>query len=56
METDRRKKQYYSIWVNWENRVISFHKVEGFEERRFPTHKEMFQFAVEKGFGGFAVM
>lgn len=44
-----------SIWVNWENRVISFQKADGFEELRYVSHEEMLRFAVAKGFEGFGI-
>lgn len=47
--------QVYSIWVDWKNRVISFHEASGFEKLEYPTHQEMFKFAIEKGFSGFAI-
>ena len=52
---DKAKEPVYSIWVDWENRVISFQKAEGFEKLEYPTHDEMFAFAIEKGSGGFAI-
>ena len=45
----------YSIWVNWEKRIISFEKVEGFQELQYKTHDEMFRFAIEKGNEGFGI-
>lgn len=54
METEEEEK-VHSIWVDWEKRVISFQKAEGFEELQYPTHEEMFSFAVEKGFAGFGI-
>ena len=45
----------FSVWVNWERRVISFTKEHGFEELVFPTHEEMLQFAIERGNEGFGI-
>lgn len=45
----------YSIWVDRKNRVVSFQKVDGFEELQYPTHKEMLAFAIEKGLAGFGI-
>lgn len=53
MESEDEK--VHSIWVDWENRVISFRKADGFEERQYPTHEEMFQFAIQKGNEGFGI-
>ena len=54
METEE-EAQIYSIWVDWKNRVISFQKAEGFEKLEYPSHEEMFAFAIEKGFAGFGI-
>ena len=40
------EEEMYSIWVNWEKRIISFEKVEGFQELQYKTHDEMFRFAL----------
>ena len=49
------EEKMYSIWVNWERRVISFTQENGFEELTFPTHDEKFQFAIEHGNEGFGI-
>lgn len=49
------EKQVYSIWVNWEKRIISFEKEEGFQELQYKTHDEMFRFAIRKGNEGFGI-
>lgn len=49
------EKRNHSIWVDWEKRIISFREAEGFEELKYPSHKEMFEFAIEKGFAGFGI-
>lgn len=45
----------FSIWVNWEKRVISFSREDGFEEVRFQTHEEKLKFAIERGNEGFGI-
>jgi len=52
---EEKEKMKFSIWVNWEYRIISFQQVDGFEQLQFPTHEEMFRFAVEKGNEGFGI-
>ena len=47
--------QIYSIWVNWEKRVISFSEEDGFEKIQFQTHEEKFKFAIERGNEGFGI-
>ncbi|MBQ7050296.1 MAG: hypothetical protein IJN87_06680 [Firmicutes bacterium] len=50
-----REEEVFSIWVNWEKRVISFSEEAGFEELRFPTHDDKFKFAIERGNEGFGI-
>ena len=52
---EREGETVFSIWVNWEKRVISFTQEKGFEELTFPTHDELFRFAIERGNEGFAI-
>lgn len=54
MSNEEREKMY-SIWVNWEKRIISFEKEEGFQELQYKTHDEMFRFAIRKGNEGFGI-
>ena len=46
---DREEEAVFSIWVDWENRVISFSEEYGFEELRVPSHEEKFKFAIDRG-------
>ena len=48
-------KQCWTLWIDWENRVISFQKAKGFEELTCDTHAEMLRYAVEKGSEGYAI-
>ena len=52
---EREEETVFSIWVNWERRVISFTQENGFEELTFPTHQDKFQFAIERGNEGFGI-
>ena len=52
---EREEETVFSIWVNWERRVISFSEENGFEELQFPTHEEKFKFAIERGHEGFGI-
>ena len=45
----------WSVWVDWSRRIVSFREVPGFERLDYPTHDEMFQFAIEKTMNGFAI-
>ena len=53
MEDEEEKT--HPVWVDWDNRVISFQKAEGFEELQYSTHEEMFAFVIEKGSAGFGI-
>lgn len=44
-----------SAWIDRVNRIVSFQQAEGFEEVRFPTHREMFQFVIEKSRTGYRI-
>ena len=52
---ERDEETVFSIWVNWEKRVISFTEENGFEELRFPTHEDKFKFAIVRGNEGFGI-
>ena len=52
---EREEETVFSIWVNWNRRVISFSPDEGFEELSFETYEDKFQFAIEKGNEGFGI-
>ena len=52
---DREEETVFSIWVNWDSRVISFTEADGFEELNFPNHEKKFEFAIEKGYEGFGI-
>ena len=51
----RKDETVFSIWVNWETKVISFSEENGFEELRFPTQVEKLQFAIDRGNEGFGI-
>lgn len=55
MNKENEDAQLYPIWVDWDNRVISFCEAGGFEKLEYPTHEEMLGFAIEKGFKGFGI-
>ena len=52
---DREEETVFSVWVNWERRVISFTRENEFEELQYPTHEEMFRFVIEKGNEGLGI-
>ena len=52
---EREEDTVFSIWVDWENRIISFSEENGFEELQYSTHDEMFQFAIDRGNEGFGI-
>lgn len=48
-------KEVWPLWIDWDDRIISFHEVEGMVRLEYQTHKEILAFAVEKGFEGFGI-
>ena len=55
MERENEETDLFSVWVDWQNRIVSFQQAEGFEKLEYPTHQEMFQFAIEKSMSGYAI-
>ena len=43
------------LWVDHYNRIISFKKADGFEERVFLTHEEKLDYAFSKGSQGYRI-
>ena len=41
------------LWIDHQNRIISFQKVSGFEPMSFPDHESMLAYAFEKGSSGY---
>ena len=52
---EREGEKVFSIWVDWETKVISFSEENGFEELRFQTHEEKMKFAIDRGDEGFGI-
>lgn len=52
---DREEETVFSVWVNWEQRLISFTYENEFEELQYPTHEQMFRFVIDKGNEGFGI-
>ena len=48
-------EKQFSLWVNWEAKVISFSPDEGFEELRFQNHEDKLRFAIERGKEGYGI-
>ena len=55
MEKEKEQQQVWPVWIDWENRILSFREEKAFEKREFSTHEEQFQFAVERTGEGFAI-
>ena len=52
---EREEEAVFSIWVNWESRIISFSEENGFEKLMFSSHEEKFKFAIDRGNEGFGI-
>lgn len=55
MDEREEKRQEWPVWVNWERKIISFQEAAGFEKLVYPTHDEMFRFAIDKSMSGFSI-
>ena len=52
---EREEETVFDLWVDWENRVISFFEENGFDKLSFLTHEEKFKFAIDRGNEGFGI-
>lgn len=43
------------LWIDHVNRIISFQKAEGFEQKVFSSHAAKIAFAYEKGSSGYRI-
>ena len=54
MENER-ELAVWLVWIDRERRIISFREAEGFERLEYPTHDDMFRFAIERTMEGYAI-
>lgn len=52
---EAKEAETWTVWVNWERRVLSFHPVPGFHKWEFLTHADRMEFALQKCREGFAI-
>lgn len=43
------------LWIDSDNRILSFQPADGFKRLRFPTRDAMFAFVMEKGASGYRI-
>lgn len=51
METSKTtgyEEQHFSVWVDWDARIVSFQKVDGFDELTFRSNEEKLSFVVKR--------
>ena len=53
MDENKEKETSVSVWIDIDNLVISFKKVEGFEERIFPDRDKMMETIFHMGSSGY---
>lgn len=47
--------QSFSVWIDWDAKIISFQKVDGFDELTFRSNEEKLSFVVKKGLDGYGI-
>ena len=52
---DKDEEKAFMVWIDRNDRIVSFEIVEGYEEVEFPDNEEKLQFVVNKGFDGFRI-
>ena len=55
MDIEKEAQQVWTVWMDWDRRIVSFREVKDFEKQEFSTHEEMFRFALERTMEGFAI-
>lgn len=55
MDQEKEEMEDWPIWINWDRKIVSFQEAKDFEKLVYPTHDEMFRFAIEKSMSGFAI-
>lgn len=43
------------LWIDWLNKIISFHKADDCEKKFFSSQDAMLDYAIEKGTSGFRI-
>ena len=44
-----------AIWINWAERILSFHRVDGYERLEFSTSQEKLDYVFQMASGGFRI-
>lgn len=55
MGMEEEKTGVWPVWINWDKKIVSFQEADGFDKLVYPTHDEMFRFAIDKSRSGFAI-
>lgn len=50
------KNECRSAWVDPQNKVVSFLPQFGFQQIRFSSHQEMFQYVIHLGLAGYGIL
>ncbi len=55
MEEEEKSRGTHALWIHKGLCVLSFQKIKGFLEIRFPTHEEMIRYAVRLTEAGYRI-
>lgn len=55
MDSEKEEVQAWPVWIDWDRKIVSFQEEKGFDKLEYPTHDEMFRFAIKKTLEGFAI-
>ena len=55
MDDDANAQAPRLLWINWTTKVVSFHRVEGFEPMAFPNRNSMMAYVIQKVSSGFRI-
>lgn len=52
---EREEDALYPLWIDWDNRIVSFQDIDGFEEILFANNDDKLRFAIARGNEGFGI-
>lgn len=55
MDDDTETRELQPLWINWTERIVSFHEEAGYEQLKFSSKEEKMDYVFEKTSNGFRI-
>lgn len=55
MSNENKTQEVCAVWIDWENRIVSFKEAAGFEMHLCASHDDKLLYALEKCANGFRI-